>query len=230
MKKTIGIIGGISAASTLQYYKKLTALYYERYQDYYYPEILIHSLDFQYFTDLENEKRTQEYIDYISIKVRGLERAGAKVIIMAANSPHSVFKEIESRSNVPMISIVDSTALKSKEKHYKKLLLTGIKYTMQSSFYHETFKQYGMKVITPTEDHQDEINSMIFDELVIQHFYKNTKDRFNEIINSYNVDAIILGCTELPLLLSNDDSRIPLLDTISIHVEKTLDYALTKFY
>ena len=226
MTKTIGIIGGISAASTLQYYKKLTDLYYEKYQDYYYPEIIIHSLDFQYFTDLENEKRTKEYIDYINIKVKGLEQAGAEVIIMAANSPHSVFKEIESSSNVPMISIVDSTALKSKEKHYKKLLLTGIKYTMQSTFYQETFKQYGMEVITPTEDHQDEVNSMIFDELVIQRFCKKTKDRFSEIINSYDVDAIILGCTELPLLLSNDDSRIPLLDTISLHVEKTLDHAL----
>ena len=171
MTKTIGIIGGISAASTLQYYKKLTDLYYEKYQDYY-PEIIIHSLDFQYFTDLENEKRTKEYIDYINIKVKGLEQAGAEVIIMAANSPHSVFKEIESSSNVPMISIVDSTALKSKEKHYKKLLLTGIKYTMQSTFYQETFKQYGMEVITPAEDHQDEVNSMIFDELVIQRFCK----------------------------------------------------------
>lgn len=226
MTKSIGIIGGISIASTIQYYRKLTDLYYERYQDYYYPEILIHSLDFQYFTDLENEKRTKEYIDYINIKVKGLKQAGAEVIIMAANSPHSVFKEIESSSNLPIISIVDSAALEAKKKHYKKLLLTGIKYTMQSTFYQETFKQYGMEVITPAENHQDEINSMVFDELVIQCFHEKTRDRFNEIINSYDVDAVILGCTELPLLISNDDSRTPLLDTTSLHIEKTLDYAL----
>lgn len=137
MKKKIGIIGGISAASTIHYYKRLTDLYYEKYQDYYYPEILIHSLDFQYFTDLENEHRKEEYIDYIFRKINGLERAGAEVVIMAANSPHSVFKEIEQLVNVPMISIVESTALKAMEKKYAKLLLTGIKYTMQSTFYQD---------------------------------------------------------------------------------------------
>lgn len=205
MKKKIGIIGGISAASTIHYYKRLTDLYYEKYQDYYYPEILIHSLDFQYFTDLENEHRKEEYIDYIFRKINGLERAGAEVVIMAANSPHSVFKEIEQLVNVPMISIVESIALKAMEKKYAKLLLTGIKYTMQSTFYQDIFKQYGPEVITPNEQHQNEINSFIFDELVIQHFSNQTKSRFIEIINNYDVDAVILGCTELPLLLSSDD-------------------------
>lgn len=226
MKKKIGIIGGISAASTIHYYKRLTDLYYEKYQDYYYPEILIHSLDFQYFTDLENEHRKEEYIDYIFRKINGLERAGAEVVIMAANSPHSVFKEIEQLVNVPMISIVESTALKAMEKKYAKLLLTGIKYTMQSTFYQDIFKQYGLEVITPNEQHQNEINSFIFDELVIQHFSNQTKSRFIEIINNYDVDAVILGCTELPLLLSSDDCDIPLLDTVSLHVQKILDYSV----
>ncbi|TCL62744.1 Asp/Glu/hydantoin racemase [Hydrogenispora ethanolica] len=110
MKKVIGILGGISSASTIQYYRKLTELYYERHRDYYYPEIIIRSLDFQYFTDLENEHKTEEYIDYIVRGLVSLEKAGADFAIMAANSPHSVFDEVARRVRLPLLSIVRTAA------------------------------------------------------------------------------------------------------------------------
>ncbi len=89
-KKKIGIVGGISLASTIQYYETITDMYYEKYKDYYYPEICIYSLDFQYFTDLENDKKTKEYISYIVKSMESLKAAGVDFVIVAANSPHSV--------------------------------------------------------------------------------------------------------------------------------------------
>lgn len=228
MKKTIGILGGISLASTIQYYKKITDLYYERYNDYYYPEIRINSLDFQYFTDLENEHRTEEYINYIVKGIHALEKSGAEFVIMGANSPHSVFNEVLNKINVPMISIVESTAKRATELKLGKVLLTGIKYTMQATFYQEVFKKYNIEVITPNEAHQDEINSIIFDELVINIFANKTRKRMLDIIQSYHVEGVILGCTELPLLITQNTCPIPVLDTLSLHAKATLDFSLNE--
>ncbi|MED4729572.1 amino acid racemase [Aneurinibacillus migulanus] len=228
MKKTIGILGGISLASTIQYYKKITDLYYEQYNDYYYPEIRINSLDFQHFTDLENEHRTEEYIDYIAKGIHALEKSGAEFVIMGANSPHSVFNEVVNKINVPMISIVESTAKRTTELKLDKVLLTGIKYTMQSNFYQEVFKKYNIDVITPNETHQDEINSIIFDELVINIASDQTRKRMLDIIQSYDVEGVILGCTELPLLIAQNICPIPVLDTLSLHAKAALDFSLNK--
>lgn len=228
MKKTIGILGGISLASTIQYYRKITDLYYEQYNDYYYPEIRINSLDFQHFTDLENEHRTEEYINYIAKGIHALEKSGAEFVIMGANSPHSVFNEVVNKINVPMISIVESTAKRATELKLDKVLLTGIKYTMQSTFYQEVFKKYNIEVITPNEAHQTEINSIIFNELVINIISDQTRKRMFDIIQSYDVEGVILGCTELPLLIAQNICPIPVLDTLSLHAKAALDFSLNK--
>lgn len=226
MKKSIGILGGISLASTIQYYKTITDLYYERDKDYYYPEIVIKSLDFQYFTDLENERKTEEYIDYIVKGIKSLESAGADFAIMAANSPHSVFDKVVEKVELPIISIVETTAKKAVELNLKKVLLTGIKYTMQGRFYQDGLEKYDIEVITPTENHQDEINSIIFQELVINRFSEKTRSRMLEIISSYNVEGVILGCTELPLLLNQEHSHLKLLDTLTLHAKAALEFSL----
>ena len=226
MKKKIGIVGGISLASTIQYYRTITDLYFEKFKDYYYPEIIIHSLDFQYFTDLENEKRTQEYIDYIASSTKALEKAGADFIVMAANSPHSVFDEVKKLSALPMISIVDTVAKYAIKSRMEKVLLTGIKYTMQSDFYQKGLKKSGIDVITPEEEHQNKINDIIFGELVINKFLDETRKQFLEIIKSYDVDGVILGCTELPLLLDQNDTNIKLLNSLSLHCDAALQFSI----
>lgn len=106
--KKIGILGGISLASTIQYYKTITDLYFQQAGDYYYPEIFIHSLDFQYFTDLEDQNRMEEYRHYILSSLHALKNAGADFGIMAANSPHSVLDDIRDQANLPILSIVDA--------------------------------------------------------------------------------------------------------------------------
>ena len=226
MPKVMGILGGISPVSTTRYYERIVELYYQRKQDYHYPEIVIYSLDFQYFTDLENSANRAEYIEEIVRGIRCLERSGADFGIMAANSPHAVFKEVESRVEIPLLSIVDTTAKKASNLELERLLLLGIKFTMQSSFYRDAFQDYGIEVISPSPSHQDEIDAMIFDELVLNIIKEETRDRLIEIIGCYQADGVILGCTELPLILHQETVPIPVLDTLNLHVEAALDYAL----
>lgn len=224
--KRIGILGGISLASTLAYYKTITDLYYERFQDYYYPEILINSLNFQYFTDLEDQNRMEEYKAYILEGISRLEKAGADFILMAANSPHSVLEEIRPQIALPVVSIVDAVAREAKKMGLKTVLLTGIRYTMQRTFYQEGFQKYGIQVLVPNAEEQDTINHIIFDELVIHKKTKAAQDTFQAILSRYPTDGVILGCTELPLLLQQDDTEIPLLDSMKLHCRAALDFAL----
>lgn len=226
MKKKIGILGGISLASTIQYYKTITDLYYEDFKDYYYPEIIIYSLDFQYFTDLENEHKTEEYIDYIINGINNLKNAGADFIIMAANSPHSVLDKVKQQINIPILSIVDCVAKAAKERNLKKVLLTGIKYTMESNFYQDGLKQYGIDVIVPNSSDMDAINKIIFTELVLNIINDKTREQFKNILSNYEVEGVILGCTELPLLLNQNDTDIIVLDSLEIHCKKTLEFTL----
>jgi aspartate racemase len=224
--KTIGILGGISHESTIAYYDRILKKYYARQNDYHYPRIIIHSLDFQTFTDYENSGDRAGYIAEIMSGVESLEAAGADVILMAANSPHSVYFEIERRTMLPMISIVAETVRYAQQRHLKILLLLGIKYTMQSDFYQTACREAGIEVITPLETEQDLIERIIFEELVIGLFRAESKQTLLGIINRYNVDGVILGCTELPLIIKPDDLSIEAIDTLDIHAGAALRYSL----
>ena len=223
----IGILGGMSYESTIKYYDLILEKYYEKFSDYNYPEIIIFSLNFQKLIDLELGNDTPKYIEYLMEGIKLLENAGASFILMAANSPHAVYEDLEKLSKVPMLSIVESTAKEAKKEKMKKILLLGIKFTMQNTFYQNYFKKLNMQVITPSNEEQDEINEIIFDELVIGFFKQESKERMIQIINNYKVDGVILGCTELPLILTQKDTEIKLLDTVELHVEATLDYYLS---
>lgn len=225
-KGRIGILGGISHESTIRYYELILKEYYQRCGDYYYPEIIIFSLDFQRFTDYEDKKDMKGYVQYIMEGIRSLEKAGVDFILMAANSPHSVFFQIEKAATVPLLSIVRVTAEKAASEGRKSLLLLGISYTMQSTFYQQTCAAYGIEVNPPSPEHQEIINTIIFDELVIGVFTEESKQKLLQIISSYEVDGVILGCTELPLLLTQEDTTVPLYDTLHLHATAALEYAL----
>ena len=224
--KKIGILGGMSHESTIKYYDLLLQKYYERYSDYHYPEILIYSFDFQKVIDYELGNEEWIYVDYLMTGVNSLQNGGADFIVMAANSPHAVYDRLVQRTKVPILSIVEVTAERAKIKNLRKLLLLGIKYTMQSSFYKDCFAKSDMEVITLLDSEQDIINQIIFDELVIGKFTKESKEMLLKFVNNYDVDGVILGCTELPLILQQDDTDVILLDTVEIHVEAALKYCI----
>ena len=147
---------------------------------------------------------------------------------MGHNTAKKGYDKLVQRSKVPILSIVEATAEKAKQEKLKKLLLLGIKFTMQSSFYPKYFAKSGMEVITPSDSEQDVIDKIIFNELVIGKFTKESKHELLKIVNDYKVEGVILGCTELPLLLQQNDINIKVLDTVEIHVEAALKYAQTR--
>jgi len=230
MPKRIGILGGISHESTIVYYDLLLRKYFARSKNYYYPEIVIFSLDFQKFTDYEDQGDQVGYVRYILQGVRTLEGAGVDFILMAANSPHAVFDAVALQAKVPMLSIVAVTAQSAFQTGVRKLLLLGIKFTMQADFYPRAFAELGLTVITPSEIEQEEINRIIFDELVIGHFTAQSKTWLLALIEQYaqtaEIDGVILGCTELPLLLKQEDCPTKLFDTLDLHATAALDFAL----
>ncbi len=226
MNKRIGVLGGISYESTKQYYELIHRRYFEVKQDYYFPEVVVFSLNFQQFTDYENND-TKRYIEYIMEGIHGLEAAKVDCIAMAANSPHSVYKSLIKQTKVPLISIADSTLEEAKKRGLKKLLLLGIKHTMDSDFYPEAGEKHNIAVIAPTETEKILIDDIIFSELCIGKVNNESKQKLLDIIHRYDVNGVILGCTELPQIIEQDDLMISVLDTVEIHVDAILQHCLT---
>jgi aspartate racemase len=228
MRKRIGILGGISYESTVEYYKLFHKKYYAMNNNCYYPEIVIFSLDFQHFTDFEDSKDTDGYIQYIMEGIESLERAGVDFILMAANSPHAVFEQVASMCKVPMLSLVRVTAEAAKQAKLKKILLLAVSFTVNSLAYQKTCEDLGIMVTVPSARDQTDIDRIIFQELTIGVFKQESKKVLLRIIDNYEVDGVILGCTELPLVLHQQDTNKKLLDTIDIHVDSALTYALSE--
>ncbi len=224
--KRIGILGGISHESTAVYYQRLHAEYFARRQDYYYPEVIVYSLNFQKFTDYEDWGEMEPYVEYILQGLDALQQAGADFALMAANSPHAVFPQVAAQTTLPLLSIVEVTAQAAQARGLRRLLLLGIRFTMQATFYADVCARYGIDVITPDADEQNIINRIIFEELVVGNFRAESRQLLLRIIEQYAVDGVILGCTELPLLLRASDTTTPLLDTLTLHVKAAVDYAL----
>ena len=228
MSKKIGILGGISHASTIRYYEYILKKYYARNRDYHYPEVVIFSLDLARLIGFEERGDLDSYVRYLTSGLQALEKAGADFIVIAANSPHAVFEIVEKRVSVPLISIVETTARRAEKLKLKKLLLAGIKSTMQSEFYADVFQKYAIQVLTPDEAEQDEIHDYIFRELVLGIYKDSTRKRLLEIINRFAVDGVILGCTELSSLLNQEDTPLRLLNTLELHALAALDFALAE--
>lgn len=224
--KRIGILGGISHESTAVYYQRIHAEYFARRRDYYYPEVIVYSLNFQRFTDYEDRGELAAYMAYIGEGIQALQRAGADFALMAANSPHAVFAQVAERTTLPLLSIVEVTAQAAHDRGLQRLLLLGIRFTMQARFYADACARYGIEVITPALGEQDRINRIIFDELVIGDCRAESRQALLAIIDRYPVNGVILGCTELPLLLRPEDTATPLLDTLTLHVQAAVDQAL----
>lgn len=228
MAKRIGILGGISHESTIKYYKFILTKYFVKKRDYHYPEVVIFSLDLARLTSFEDKGDIDGYVEYLMMGVQALENADAEFIVIAANSPHSVFDRITEKAKTPLISIVEVTAGEAKRLKMKKVLLLGIKYTMQSFFYRDVFEKHDIQVVVPSMQEQEEINRIIFDELVVGIFKKSTRQCLLHIINNHESDGVILGCTELPLILNQEDTDVRLLNTLELHARAALDRALQK--
>ena len=227
--KKIGIIGGLSAESSIEYYKILVKEYHKIKGGAASPLLIIDSLDLETVTNLVSKGKWGEVERVIFQSARNLEAAGAKVIIIATNTIHKVFYEVEEKIGIPMISITEATADSIQSKGLKKIGLLGTIFTMQSDFYQEVLLKHNIETIVPSLEDQEIVNQVIFDELTYHILTPASKLKYLEVINRLHeegAEGVILGCTEIPLLIKQEDSPIPVFDTTTIHAMAALKFAI----
>lgn len=228
--KCIGIIGGLGPESTIEYYKKIISLANEKWE-YKKPEIIIYSFDEGTFTELvEFNKDYDKLKGLLADTVGKLYRAGADFCLLAVNTGHIFFDNLESDSPIPLLSISDATAEKAEDIGMKKVGLLGTKMTVDGGFYQKSFEEKDIEIIVLDEESEEYLHRKIVDEMVKGIMKKDTAKKLTKIIQNFivnkSLDGIILGCTELPLILDQNDFDVPLLDTVEIHSKAAFDYCL----
>ncbi len=229
MHKRIGIIGGMSPESTATYYEIITHTYTERFGDYGYPEIIIYSVSFQPYVDWPLAERWDLVAEGLSAAARKLEDAGADFFVVATNTMHIVFDEIAASVGIPGLSLLDAVRDHASAHGMRTLGLLGTSFTMEKPFYRDALGESGIRVIVPDSGDRDLINNVIYDELVRGVVKDESRRHFVRTIEnlaSRGAEGVILGCTEIPLLVQPEDCDLPLLDSTRIHAEAALQYAL----
>jgi aspartate racemase len=229
--RTLGIVGGLGPESTIDYYRFILARYRERNPGAGNPHILINSLDVDKGIAMLNAGELDNLTEYLAVGgVEPLVRAGADFGLIAANTPHLVFDQVQRRSSIPLLSIVSATAGKAKAQGLKKVGLFGTGFTMRAEFYPEAFARQGIELVRPKEAEREFIHNKYLGELLKNQFLPETRTEILRIAERLrteeNVDAIVLAGTELPLLLRDSASEITFLDTTVIHVEAAVDELL----
>jgi aspartate racemase len=226
--KTLGIIGGIGPESTIDYYRTIIALCRARKADGSYPPILINSIDLQRVLAMVEDGDLAGLTEWLLRELQKLERAGADFAIMASNTPHIVFDDLEQRSPLRLISIVAATCETAKRSGLKQLALFGTKFTMQGRAYRDVFSRSGIAVAVPDLPDQDYIHEKYMSELVAGTFLPETRAGLlaivDRLVEQTGIDGVILGGTELPLILRDPSHHgIPLLNTARIHCEAAVE-------
>ncbi len=224
--KRIGVLGGMGPESTLSFYELIIKQHVAAHENEAYPEIVIFSVNFDQILQYQNDADTAPYVQELSKGIEALNSASVDFIVIASNTVHKVLDELQQLSNVPILSIVDATLAQAHRRDLHKLLLIGTKQTMSGDFYKKASVRHNVQLVTPTLEEQDEINTIIFDDLNLGSIVPATsKKRMLEIISQYDVEGLILGCTELDMIIEPRDVTIPVLDTLQIHVDATLEEA-----
>lgn len=222
--KLLGIIGGIGPESTVDYYQTIVGLYRARKPDGSYPALVINSVDMQRLRNAFEANDLAAIVDYVLPELHRLHRGGADFGLLAANTPHIVFDDLQRQSPIPLISIVAVTCDAAKARGLKRVALFGTRFTMTARLYPDVFSKEEIAVVIPEPADQDYIHEKYLGELVNGIFLPETRERLLAIVDRMarqnGIDGVILGGTELPLILREPDHNgIPFLNTTRIHCE-----------
>src|SRR5919201_1301304 len=224
--KTLGLIGGLGPESTIEYYRFLIAAYRQQRADGSYPSLFINSVNLTKVVDLITANQLAEVTEYLAGEVNKLASAGVELGLLTANTPHIVFDEIQRRSRIPLISIVEAACEEAKALGLKKLLLLGTRFTMQGKFYPEVFSKAGIELVVPMAEERDYIHEKYMGELLKGIILPETREGLLEIVGRWKeraqIQGVILAGTELPLILRGAGGDIPFLDTTEIHVRAAI--------
>jgi aspartate racemase len=229
--RTAGIIGGIGPESTVVYYRGIIKEYQRRTASSSAPFFIINSIDLQRMRELLEARQHDEIATYLAEELMKLQRAGVSFGAVAAVTPHLVFNRLREAVSLPLLSIVDVTCAAAKARNLQRLALFGARYTVQASFFPEAAAAAGLRIVLPSPEDQKYIHSIYFDELVKGIVRDETRDRLLSIVTRMkaegNIDAVILGGTELSLILSLPPyDGVTFLDTTQLHVEAIVDKLL----
>lgn len=228
--KKIGIIGGIGPESTVDYYRRVIALYKQKISKDDYPEIIINSINMTAMLQMVADKNWDALISIMTEAIHSLYKSGADFGFMASNTPHIVYEQIRKSSPIPIISIVEAARKEAGRLALKKTALLGTLFTMQSRYYQDEFNKSRIDVIVPNEKEQQYIHEKLFTEIENGLFLEETRDGLLSIIKRLiideQIDSVVLGCTELPLILTKDEFGIPFINTTKVHVESIIEYML----
>jgi aspartate racemase len=228
---TIGLIGGMSWESTAHYYALLNKGANQRLGGHHAAKILLYSIDFDELATLQHADRWEEATALIVDAGHRLERGGADCVLICANTMHLSAPELEKAVNIPLLHVVDVTGSAIAKSGAKRIGLLGTAFTMEKPFYADRLREkFGFDVLIPQQADRSATHRIIFDELVHGVVSPASKQAFREIIQrlvAQGAEAIILGCTELMMIIESQDSPVPLFDTTTLHCEAALDFALS---
>ena len=211
------------------YYEYITRTYKQRFSNFGFPEILIYSVNFQKFADWQREGRWTEAADEMAKMLEQLRAAGADFGIIATNTMHIVFDEVQKAVRMPLLSIVDATAEAIRAAGLNLVGLMGTVFTMRERFYRDGLARYGINVLVPDAGQQERIDAVIYGELCCGEIVAESRCMFIDVIDELRkagAQGVVLGCTEIPLLVRPQDCDLPLFNTTLLHAEKALNYAI----
>ena len=224
--QTIGLIGGITPQSTIMYYQVLNELASNEFGSIHTCKLIINSLDFGEISRLQVEGRWDLLDKIMQDAAKSLERAGASVIVICANTMHLCFEAIEKTVKIPVVHIAEITAKKVQDKNIRKVALLGTRYTMEKPFFKDILEKFHIETIIPNEEEREMVHRVIYDELSKGLLLDKSKQDYLKIIESLverGAEGIILGCTEIPLLIHQDDVSVPVFDTTTIHATEAFE-------
>ena len=228
--KTIGLVGGMSWESSIEYYRIINEVTRDKLGGLHSAKSVMVSVDFALIEELQSQDRWDEATEIMISTARHVEAAGADFLLIATNTMHKMFPEVQGALSIPILHIADATGLVIKEAGLERLGLLGTIYTMEQDFYTGRLKdEFGVQVMVPDEDDRKVVNRIIFEELVVGQIKVESKAEYDRIITKLvqeGAQGIILGCTEIPLLVEPDEVGVPVFDTTLIHAEMAVEIAL----
>ena len=229
--KTIGLLGGMSWESTASYYKVLNEGVKSRLGGLNSAKVVLFSVNFDEIEKLQHQGKWDETAVLLSDAAESVEKAGADFLMICTNTMHKVVPEIESRISIPVLHIADATANVLQADGIEKVGLLGTRFTMEKDFYKGRLtNNFGMDVVVPSSEDQDTVHTIIYDELCKGVIKESSKKQYLTIIDKLYAEgaqAVILGCTEIALLVNQQDTQVPLYDTTEIHAKQGVEYALS---
>ncbi|MBS3818406.1 aspartate/glutamate racemase family protein [bacterium] len=228
--KIIGLIGGMSWKSSLEYYRIINERIKQKLGGLHSAKCVMYSVDFAEIEKLQHAGKWEEATEMMVDAAQRVERAGAEMVVICTNTMHRMASDVEKSVQIPLFHIADATAKRIESKGLNKVGLLGTRFTMEQEFYKGKLENVpNLQVLIPSEKEREYVHEVIFKELCVGMVKEKSKKRFQQIIEnlvSQGAQGIILGCTEIPLLVKKEDSSVPLFDTTWIHASQAVDFAL----